>query len=175
MEERLRLNKEGYKQYQAEIEKKEAKLAKVRMYKGTDAIYQGDNWHDNPILYQTERTERSMMNEIAEMKRKLENAEIVEDLNDEELVEIGDIVRVDMIFGEGDTEEDVFRLVSTNLSADLNAEIRDVSINSPMGSAIYRKKVGITVPYKVGQNEFKVTIKEKIKKVEDEAVEKKLK
>ena len=42
-EEKLKLNKKGYDEYLKAIQEKEKQLAAVRMYKGTDAIYQGDN------------------------------------------------------------------------------------------------------------------------------------
>ena len=48
MKEKFKLNKQGYEAYQKEIERKEKELADLRIYKGTDAIFQGDNWHDNP-------------------------------------------------------------------------------------------------------------------------------
>ena len=104
MQEKMKLNKQGYDEYLKAIEEKEKQLAAVRMYKGTDAIYQGDNWHDNPTLYQTEAQERALMVEISEMKQKLQNVEIVENLGNESLIDIGDIVRVDIIFAEDDRE-----------------------------------------------------------------------
>ena len=108
MEEKIKLNKQGYEDYLKAIAEKEKQLADLRMYKGTDAIFQGDNWHDNPTLYQAELQERCLMREIAEMKHKLQNnVEIVENLGDEEIIDIGDIVRIDMIFSEDDREEEM--------------------------------------------------------------------
>lgn len=162
MVEKLKLNKQGYESYLREIEKKEGELARVRMYKGSEAIYQGDNWHDNPTLYQTEAEERTLMREIAEMKFKLQNAEIIENLEDETLIDIGDVVKVDMIFSENNREEEIFKLVTTNPAFDMNSEIKEISINSPAGYAIYRKKVGEVVTYKVMDREFTLEIKERM-------------
>ena len=50
----MKLSKQGYEDYLKVINEKEKELADLRLYKGRDAIYQGDNWHDNPTLYQTE-------------------------------------------------------------------------------------------------------------------------
>lgn len=119
------------------------------MYKGTDAIYQGDNWHDNPTLYQTEAQERTLMVEISEMKQRLQNVEIVENLGDESLIDIGDIVRVDIIFAEDDREEEIFKLIATTPSID--AEIEEVSINSPIGAAVYHKKVRATLQHTMSE------------------------
>lgn len=161
MEEKIRLNKQGYEEYLQEIAKKEKELANVRMYKGKEAIFQGDNWHDNPTLYQTEMKERSLMLEIAEMKRKVRNIEIIDNLGDEKLIDIGDIVKVDMIFSDDDREENIFKLVATTPDFDINAEIQEVSINSPIGNAMYHKKIGELVTYKVNDRTFTIQIKEK--------------
>lgn len=159
MEEKIKLNKQGYEDYLKVIAEKEKELADLRMYKGTDAIFQGDNWHDNPILYQAELKERTLMVEISEMKQKLQNVEIVENLGDESLIDIGDIVRVDIIFAEDDREEEIFKLIATTPSID--AEIEEVSINSPIGAAVYHKKVGDFATYNVRDNTFKIEILEK--------------
>lgn len=159
MQEKMKLNKQGYDEYLKAIEEKEKQLAAVRMYKGTDAIYQGDNWHDNPTLYQTEAQERALMVEISEMKQKLQNVEIVESLGNESLIDIGDIVRVDIIFNEGNRKEEVFKLIASSPSFD--SEIKEVTINSPIGVAIYHKKVGDFATYKVRDKVFKIEIIEK--------------
>ncbi len=160
MQEKMKLNKQGYDEYLKAIEEKEKQLAAVRMYKGTDAIYQGDNWHDNPTLYQTEAQERALMVEISEMKQKLQNVEIVESLGNESLIDIGDIVRVDIIFNEGNRKEEVFKLIASSPSFD--SEIKEVTINSPIGVAIYHKKVGDFATYKVRDKVFKIEIIEKM-------------
>lgn len=160
MEEKIKLNKQGYEDYLKEIEKKEKQLADLRMYKGTDAIFQGDNWHDNPTLYQTELQEMSLMREITEMRRRAQNIEIVENVGNEELVDIGDIVKIDMIFSEDDREEELFKLVAT--APNFDSEIKEVSINSPIGNAMYHKKVGEIATYKVQDRNFTLQIKEKV-------------
>ena len=163
MKERIKLSTQGYEDYLKVLEEKEKQLAELRMYKGKDAIFQGDNWHDNPTLYQAELKERSLMLEIAEMKHHLQyNVEIVENLGNEELVDIGDVVKIDMIFSEDDREESIFKLVGTTPNFDMNAEIQEVSINSPIGKAMYHKKVGEIATYKVENKTFTLQIKEKV-------------
>ena len=162
MEEKIKLNKNGYEDYLREIERKEKELADLRIYKGKDAIFQGDNWHDNPTLYQTELKEMSLMKEIAEMKHRLNNIEIVENIGDDNLVDIGDVVKIDMIFSETDREEQIFKLVGTSPNFDLTAEIQEISINSPIGKAMYHKKLGDVASYKVNERTFTIQIKEKV-------------
>ena len=139
----LRLNQKGYNDYLEAIKKKEEELRKIQLYKGTDAIYQGDNWHDNPTLYQTELKESSLIAEISKMRNTLANAEIVESLGDENLIDIGDTVLINTIYADDDVEEETFTLVGTTPDV-LKGEI---SINSPLGNALYQHKVGDTVSY----------------------------
>ena len=162
MEEKIKLNKQGYEEYLNAIAEKEKQLADVRMYKGTDAIFQGDNWHDNPTLYQAEMQERSLMLEIAEMRRKIQNIEIVESLGDEELTDIGDIVKIDMIYSEDDRREKIFKLVATTPNLNFDSGFQEVSINSPIGKAMYHKKNGEIATYKVKDKTFTLQIKEKV-------------
>ena len=159
MQEKIKLNKQGYDEYLKAIEKKEKELVTVRKHKGIDAISHGADWRDNPTLFQTQDQERTLMIEIAEMKFKLQNIEMVENLGNESLIDIGDVVRVDIIFAEDDREEKIFKLIATTPSFD--AEIKEVSINSPIGAAVYHKKVGDFATYKVRDNTFKIEILEK--------------
>ena len=94
------------------------------------------------------------------MKAKLQNIEIVEKCGEEELVDIGDIVKIDMIFSEGKREEKTIKLVAT--IPNLDSKIKEVSINSPMGNAMYHKKVGEIATYRVQNRSFIIQIKEKV-------------
>lgn len=166
MKEQLKLNKQGYEEYLQNIKKKEKELADVRMYKGTTAINQGDNWHDNPILYQTEMKEQFLMREIAEMKHKLLSIEIIDKQGDDSLIDIGDVVKIDMIFSSSDHEEYIFKLVAKDPLFDMNGyieeDIEEVSINSPLGNALYLKKIGDIATYKVEDRTITIELKEKI-------------
>ena len=51
-----------------------------------------------------------------------------------------------------------------------NDELVTITINSPMGAAIYKKKVGDVVTYKVRNNEFTAMIISKEKVLEKQAV-----
>lgn len=163
MEKKIKLNKQGYEDYLKEIEKKEQELADLRIYKGKDAIFQGDNWHDNPTLYQAELQESVLMKEIAKMKHKIQyDVEIIENIGDDSLIDIGDVVKIDMIYSDDEKEEEIFKLVATTPSFNMKAEIKEISINSPLGNAMYHKKIGDVASYKVNDRIFKIELKEKV-------------
>lgn len=156
----IKMDKEGFEKYKNQIVKLEEELANVRMYKGKTAIFQGDNWHDNPELYQTEAQERSLMQQIRDMKDNIRNIEIVEKNENSDTIDVGDIVLIETIFDEDDIEEMTLKLVGGY--GDLNCEIPEISINSPLGKSIYGKKVLEQTSYQVNGNIFNVLIKEKV-------------
>lgn len=158
---KIRLDAEGLEKFKERIHQVEKELAEVRMYKGKEAIYQGDNWHDNPTLYQTELNEMTLMRTLTEMREQLNNVEFIEKIQDSEIVNVGDIVTLEMIFAPNDKEQNTFKLVGS--SGDLRAEIPEVSINSPMGNAIFGKKIGDRATYKVNNNTINVDILSKLK------------
>lgn len=85
-----------YDNYLKSIEKLEEDLAKVRKYKGEVAIYQGDNWHDNPILYQTELKETALMAQIRNLRGKLLSLEIIKERNSG-MIDLEEILNPDIL------------------------------------------------------------------------------
>jgi transcription elongation GreA/GreB family factor len=156
---KIKMDKEGFEKFKKQIENLEKELAEARMYKGKTAIFQGDNWHDNPELYQTEARERSLMQQIRDMRDKIENIEIIERNLNSDTIDVGDVVLIETIFDEDDIEEMTLKLVGGD--GDLKCEIPEISINSPLGKSIYGKKVLDKTSYKVNENVFNVIIKGK--------------
>ncbi len=157
--EKIRMDQDGFEKYKKRIEKLEKELAEVRMYKGKTAIFQGDNWHDNPELYQIEAQERSLMQQIRDMKDNIVNIEIVFKNENSDIIDVGDIVVIEAFSFEDDREEMILKLVGGE--GDLKCEIPEISINSPLGKAIYGKKVLDKTFYTVNENIFHVFIKRK--------------
>lgn len=85
-----------YDNYLKSIEKLEEDLAEVRRYKGDVAIHQGDNWHDNPILYQTELKETALMAQIRNLREELYSLEIIKERNSG-MVDLEEILNPDIL------------------------------------------------------------------------------
>jgi len=84
---------------------------------------------------------------------------IVEKQYDENVVNIGDIVEIIDVTANAQREgigEYKFKLVAGN--GNFDTEIPEISINSPVGKAVYNKNVGDTVSYKVENFKFDVQI-----------------
>jgi len=82
----------------------------------------------------------------------------------EELVEVGDILNILLSSKDDEPENMVIKLV--NEANNNGIDITEISINSPLGKAIYKHKIGEVTKYKVNENIFNVTILGKIDNLE---------
>jgi len=121
----------------------------------------GDGW-DSPEFEEIERKERLILGELQRCYDELSRATIIERQNNSDIVDVGDIIKVDMYFSEDDFEEHIFKLVGGAPTLDLTSNIQEVSINSPMGKAIYKKEIGANCSYTVNDEQITILIKEKI-------------
>lgn len=133
----------------------------------------GDGW-DSPEFEEIQRKEMLIIGELERKYDELSRVVLVEKHNDSEIIDIGDVLLADLHFSD-DSEELVFELVGT--SGNLNAEIQQVSINSPLGNAVYRKKIGDKCSYSLNNETVDVLIKQKLdlSKENDESKEKTIK
>lgn len=157
----LKLDQNGYEEFLQDIERLEKELKDLRYYKGTDAIYQGDLWHDNPALDYAEMQERMLMRNIRLMKEQLRYIEIVERGVNVNAVDLNSICLLEIIFSENKKEEMMVKLVGT--SPKIDTEVKEVSINSPLGGAIYGKKENEQGYYEVNGRNIRVFIKKVIR------------
>ena len=134
---KIYLDKLGYENYLKSLEdiKKEidenAKL--MSLYVSDDAY--GDGWHDNFAYEETMRKEAELFQKYNKKKSMLKDIVIV-DKESNGTVSLN--TKVELLFIEDDTIEEYI------LTGDINSNIDDnsITINSPLGSAIYGKKVG---------------------------------
>ena len=158
----IKMDSEGYDQLISEIASLRKRLTEVCREK-PDGSSIGD-WADTAIgegYIIRDQEANNLRYELEQRIAKLPYIEIVQKLNNDDLVDVNDVIRVS--YGlEDDCQDVIVRLVGK--MPDIGAEINQVSINSPMGKAIYGKPVGSTNTYRVGNNTFQVTIEEKLNK-----------
>ena len=150
---KIYLDKLGYENYLKSLEdiKKEidenAKL--MSLYESDDAY--GDGWHDNFAYEETMRKEAELFQKYNKKKSMLKDIVIV-DKKSNGTVSLN--MKVELLFIDDDLVEEYI------ITGDINSNIDDksITINSPLGSAIYGKKVGDKVSYKVGDNTYNVEI-----------------
>ncbi len=120
----------------------ETKLSDLRMHKGEEAIFAGDMWHDNPVLYRVEAEERMLMRDIAIAREQIKNAQLIIVDSEARHVVLGSEVQIR--FSDG--IEETFKVLG---DADSNPGGGVVSYKSPLGKALLEKKVGQKAVYHV--------------------------
>lgn len=122
----------------------------------------GDGWHDNFSFEESMRESRSIATRIDEMLKKEKYLKlIIDDNKDEAIVNLNDIIKVKMIYSDNDIEEEIIKLTGKYLPEE-NNDYLEVTLNSPMGKALYKRKIGEEFSYKVNDNEIKGVVIKKI-------------
>lgn len=158
---KLRMTKDGVetqKQKLIELEYEVRQLDKAMTMACHNSS--GDGPHDNAEFEDLLRQARMKAKEIQNLQQLLQNIEIIEvkDMG-EEYVNIDDIIDANFIFAPDDEEEMTIQLVGGNGNSSKN----QFSINSPVGKAIYGKKIGETVFYEANNNKIAVNLIRKVK------------
>ena len=72
-------------------------------------------------------------------------------------VNINDIIKIRIMYSVDDIEEELIKLTGKYIP-NTEAKIQEISLNSPLGKAIYMKDIGSFTSYVVGDKEIKVEI-----------------
>ena len=123
----------------------------------------GNSTHDNFSYEQAKVQEEMAIVRLGKARERLKRAIVVEKSNDPNIVDIDDYIKVELdIFGS--IEEDIIKLVGgTPISDDL--EYTEASLNSPLGMAIYKKRIGDNFSYSVRDNIINGKIIEKVNSI----------
>ena len=144
---KIYLDEKGYQEYLQEIDNIKEKIRKnscdISEYQSDDAY--GDGWHDNFAYEQAIIKERSLMYELDDKVKNLDKIEIIKRNKSNDIADINTIVEIR--FNEEDETEKF--LISGSSSSDINKEIPVITLNSPLGKAIYKKKKDDTFTYEV--------------------------
>ncbi len=153
------LTREACRHKEEEIKALREKLTEVRREKAEQvAQAPGDNRHDNFGLEQAEIQERAIMNEIRELNIQLKKASIVENLEhkSKQIVQVGDLVKLQLNYENGRTITMEYKLVALPTE-----ERATITLNSPIGKAIFHKEVGFEGECKIANgNKVKIIILE---------------
>lgn len=153
----------GYKQFFEELEKlKEISLsvATVGSEAYNDAV--GDGWHDNFAFEESMRESRSIASKIDNMLKEQQLLKVVDSKKiGIDFVNIGDSFEAEIKYDEDDIETEKLTLTG-KYKPNTELEIREISLNSPIGKAVYQQKINSTVYYIVNDRKISVNILKKI-------------
>lgn len=117
----------------------------------------GDGYHDNFAFEEAKRKELVIIKEIEDRRSQISNIEIVKETKYKDRININDIVKLEIIFSNEDKEDKKYKLVGSYFPKE-----DEISINSPIGRAIYNKKIGSKVEYLVNNKKVVVKIIDRI-------------
>ena len=142
---KIYLDQEGYQNYLKEIDEIREKIRKnscdISEFASDDAY--GDGWHDNFAYEQAVQKENSLLYELYKKLQGLNKIIIINRKLSNDKVEIGSIVTVKI-----DEEVEKYKLVGNTVS-NFNSDILEITLNSPLGKAIYQKKINDSFLYMV--------------------------
>jgi transcription elongation factor GreA len=145
-------------QEKAELERKREELYKSQIdvqERIRKAAALGD-LSENAEYHFAKEENRSIQRQLAELEMKLRNCSVVATDNvPEDIVFLGHTVK---LLDLDDDSEQLVRIVGEAAPPDTNSDILPVSVNSPMGDALMKARVGDTVKVRAprGTMEFKI-------------------
>jgi transcription elongation factor GreA len=111
---------------------------------------------ENAEYHFAKEENRHVQRQLAELEAKLKSVSVVDTDNvPEDVVFLGHTVKLQDL---DDDSEQLVRLVGEAQTPDPNSDVLPVSVNSPMGEALMKARVGDTVKVKAprGTMEFKI-------------------
>ena len=149
----------GYNQFIQELDRLQ-EMSKKNSVLGSE-VYQaavGDGWHDNFAFEESMRESRMIAKRIDDLLEKKEKLKIINDLDNKiELVNLGDTVVVEIKYSDDDIEREIITLTG-NYIPNTNNSLNEITLNSPIGKAIFKAKIGTSVSYYVEDNEIFITL-----------------
>ena len=158
------LTKNDIRRLEEEIEHRKLVVRKEAIEAVKEARAQGD-LSENFEYYAAKRQKNQNESRIRYLEKMIKTAKIIEDDSSED--EVGPDNTVTVYFIDDD-EEETFKLVTAVRGDSLNNLI---TIDSPLGKALLKKKVGDKVYVKVNERSGYDVIIKKIEKTKDEGKE----
>lgn len=158
----LFLDEEGYNQFMSIIDSlTEEGLANATF--GSDAIESavGDGWHDNFAYEESIKKSRSIGVRLQNMLLQKKFIKIISNSGvRNDCVRIGDLIEIEIDYKDGNIEKDVV-LLTGNYQPDLFGKFQEITINSPIGNSIFKKKIGSIVKCTINGKEVSIKILKK--------------
>lgn len=154
---------EGYKQFIDEMEK--LKMISLSIASNGSEAYLdavGDGWHDNFAFEESMRESRVIACKINKMIEEKKNLKVIKKKTlGKDIVNINDTIKVLFTYSEDDSEIEIIKLTGKYIP-NTDMEIKEITLNSPIGKVIYGKRIGTINEYKVNDRVISIKIMEKV-------------
>lgn len=160
MIEKYYLDEAGFKAYEERISALEAEYTLLIADKREDAKSIQVERYSTLESKDIARRELQILEEIKNLRAKRNQIELITKHNDETRTDIGDRLLIKIMYAPDDVEDEEITLVGTIASSLDKPD--EVSINSPLGRAIFGLELGSISSYMVGDNKVAVHIIKKL-------------
>lgn len=160
----------GYNDYLQRISALEEELKSFLATRSTEAKdILLDEHYSSATSCDLVRREKLILDNLQDLRKKRDRIKIIEKHGEDTRVDIGDRLSLEIMFASHDVEE-----METELTATIGTLHNEdkISINSPLGRALYNQVIGGIYTYQVGERKMSVHIKQKLL-TEDKPVERK--
>jgi len=164
MDNEILVDEEGYNQFIEELEKLKALSIDNGMV-GSEAYESaiGDGWHDNFSFEQNMRESRTiakMIDKMLDDKNKLKKIKALK--SEADRINIGDTIELSIKYDVDDIETETVILTGKYIP-NTKGKIPEITLNSPLGKAIYLKKItDKNIYYFVNDKKIEIEIIKKI-------------
>ena len=160
------VDRNGYEQFLSILNELKSSLENIASGAAEvcrDAV--GDGWHDNFAYEELMRDEKKVSAQIEKMLGEKKQLKVIDNtLKKDELINIGDILKIEVIYDESDVEVFEIKLTGKYLP-DLESDIQEISLNSQMGKALFKKNIYKDISYKIHGNLAIIKVLEKNGKI----------
>lgn len=160
------VDRDGYEQFMKVFEKLKDSMNNIAT-SGSEAYRDavGDGWYDNFAYEELMRDEKKVDAQIKKMIDDKKNLKIIDNtLKKDELINIGDVLKIEVIYDDTDVEIFEIKLTGKYLP-DLESNIQEISLNSQMGKALFKKNIYKDISYKIHGNLAIIKVLEKNGKI----------
>ena len=156
------VDRNGYEQFLSILNELKSSLENIASGAAEvcrDAV--ADGWHDSFAYEELMRDERKVSAKLKKMLLDGRNIKIIKDVkSNADTINIGDTLKVEVIYAEDDIEVFEVKLTGKYLP-DSESSIQEISLNSQMGRALYLKNVHNKILYKIHDEEVEIKVLEK--------------
>lgn len=150
---KIYLDQKGYDNYIKELEDIREKIQKnssdISEFASDDAY--GDGWHDNFAYEQAVQKENALLYQYHQKLEGLNKIEIIESCKNDDIVEIGSVVELQF---DGEIDTEIYTLTG-NTTSSMDDDGMSITINSPLGRSIFKKKKMDIFQYEIDSNQIR--------------------
>lgn len=120
-----------------------------------------NSWHDNFAFEESVRQSKLVSAKIAKMLQDKPNLKIVKPhISGDEYINIGDTFDAEFVYADGMHEKETLILTGNYLPHN-DKDITEITLNSIVGSKVFKCKVPSTITYLANEKEIKIHILQK--------------